>query len=177
MFLDMKSSTTIAEQLGHVRYFEMLKEYYVDLSDPIIEFGGEIYQYVGDEVIVTWKAKDGFAHNALHCFFAMQEALKNQSEKYQSAYGLVPTFKAGIHYGNVTTGEIGVIKREITFSGDVLNTTARIQGLCNTYEVDLLISGKLAKALVSDNDFKAIALGEAELRGRNEKMDLFTVER
>jgi adenylate cyclase len=41
MFLDMKSSTTIAEQLGHVRYFKMLKEYYVDLTDSIIQYGGK----------------------------------------------------------------------------------------------------------------------------------------
>ena len=34
MFLDMKSSTTIAENLGHVKYFEMLREYYSDLSEP-----------------------------------------------------------------------------------------------------------------------------------------------
>jgi hypothetical protein len=32
MLLDMKSSTTIAKSLGHVRYFEMLKEYYSDVD-------------------------------------------------------------------------------------------------------------------------------------------------
>ncbi|MEL6970599.1 MAG: adenylate/guanylate cyclase domain-containing protein [Bacteroidota bacterium] len=177
MFLDMKSSTTIAERLGHVRYFEMLKEYYIDLSDPIIDYGGEIYQYVGDEVIVTWKVKPGFANNALHCFFAMKVALQQQVEKYQSTYGVVPSFKAGIHFGRVTTGEIGVIKKEITFSGDVLNTTARIQGLCNAYQVDLLISEKLANALEPNGTLEAKSMGEAELRGRNEKVGLYTVER
>jgi adenylate cyclase len=175
MFLDMKSSTTFAEQLGHVRYFKMLKEYYVDLSDPIIQYGGEIYQYVGDEVIVTWKLKKDFANNSLNCFFAMKEALNSQAKKYQSEYGVIPTFKAGIHFGKVTTGEIGVIKKEITFSGDVLNTTARIQGLCNTYKVDLLISEKLGNAMEFNEAFKSKALGEAELRGRNERINLFTI--
>lgn len=175
MFLDMKSSTTIAEKLGHVRYFKMLKEYYVDLSDPIIQYGGEIYQYVGDEVVVTWKLKKNFASNSLNCFFAMKESLHKQAEKYQSTFGVIPTFKAGIHFGKVTTGEIGVIKKEITFSGDVLNTTARIQGLCNTYKVDLLISEQLVNALESKAKYKPIALGETELRGRNEKINLFTV--
>ena len=111
MFLDMKSSTTTAEELGHVRYFKMLKEYFVDLSDPIIQYGGEIYQYVGDEVIVTWKLKKGFANNSLNCFFAMKEVLNSQAKKYQSEYGVIPTFKAGIHFGKVTSGEIGVIKK------------------------------------------------------------------
>ena len=59
MFLDMKSSTTIAESLGHIRYFEMLQEYYSDLSDSIVKYSGEIYQYVGDEIVVSWTLKKG----------------------------------------------------------------------------------------------------------------------
>ena len=59
----------------------------------------------------------------------------------------MPEFKAGFHFGKVTTGEIGVIKKDIIFTIDVLNTTARIQGLCNTYKVDILISGDLIKEL------------------------------
>lgn len=177
MFLDMKSSTTIAEQLGHVHYFKMLKEYYTDLSNPIIKFGGEIYKYVGDEVIVTWKLKNGFRnHNCLNCFFAMKAALSSQAQKYQANYDVVPTFKAGIHFGEVTTAEIGVIKKEITFSGDVLNTTARIQGLCNTYQTDLLVSENLVQAMQLDKTWKAIPLGEAELRGRHEKINLYTIK-
>lgn len=178
MFLDMKSSTTIAEQLGHVEYFRMLREYYADLSDPIIEHGGEIYQYVGDEVIVTWKHEEqALNNNCLNCFFAMKKALKSQSKKYESNFGVIPTFKAGIHLGKVTSGEIGVIKREITFSGDVLNTTARIQGLCNQYQVDLLTSDELINTLNLEKGFEKNSLGEVELRGRNEKITLFTIEK
>ena len=160
MFLDMKSSTTIAEKLGHVKYFKMLKEYYSDLSDPIIQNGGEIYRYVGDEVIITWKYKKGLINNnCVNCFFAMKESLSKYAKKYDSEFGVVPTFKAGIHLGKVTTGEIGVIKKEITFSGDVLNTTARIQGLCNNYNVDLLVSDKLTATLNLGKIFLLHALG------------------
>jgi len=176
MFLDMKSSTTIAEKLGHVKYFEMLNQYYADLSDSVIQYSGEIYQYVGDEMIVSWKPKRGLTNNnCLKCFFAMKEALKKQSEKYKTKFGLNPTFKAGLHFGKVTTGEIGVIKKEIIFTGDVLNTTARIQGLCNTHKVDILISGDLKKRMDLDSEFQIEVLGESELRGRDEKVELFTV--
>lgn len=178
MFLDMKDSTTIAEELGHVKYFQMLSEYYADLTQPIIEFGGEIYQYVGDEVVVTWKQQKGIKNNnCLRCFFAMKAALNEQSDKYQSAYGLSPTFKAALHLGSVTTGEIGVIKKDIIFSGDVLNTTARIQSLCNQYAVDLLTSGQMLGALQLGPVFKSQAMGEATLKGRNEKVHLFTIEK
>lgn len=178
MFLDMKSSTRIAEILGHVKYFEMLKAYYSDLSDPIIQYSGEIYQYVGDEIVVSWNLKNGLGnHNCIQCFFAMKAAISKQTGKYQEKFGLLPTFKAGFHLGKVTTGEIGVIKKEIIFTGDVLNTTARIQGLCNTYEVDILISDKLIEKLDLHSEFQIKSLGENELRGRDEKVELFTISR
>ena len=84
MFLDMKSSTTIAESLGHVKYFEMLKEYYSDLSDPIIKYSGEIYQYVGDEIVVSWKLKNGLQNNnCIQCFFAMKAGNSKTSQEIQ----------------------------------------------------------------------------------------------
>lgn len=178
MFLDMKGSTAIAEKLGHMKYFKMLREYYTDLTDPIIEFGGEISQYVGDEVIVTWKHKKGEKNNkCLHCFFAMKAALNNQTNKYKLEFGLVPTFKAGIHLGSVTTGEIGVIKKEIIYSGDVLNTTARIQGLCNKYAVDILASENLIREMDHGDEFQFSSIEVVEIRGRNEKIHLFTIEK
>ena len=150
MFLDMKSSTSIAENIGHVLYFEMLKEYFSDLSNSIITFSGEIYQYVGDEIVVSWTLKNGLQNNnCIHCFFAMKTEIKNHTAKYNEKFGLLPEFKAGFHVGKVTTGEIGVIKKDIIFTGDVLNTTARIQGLCNEYEVDILVSSQLTKKLHS----------------------------
>ncbi len=175
MFLDMKDSTTIADQMGHSKYFGMLKEYYSDLTDPIIASGGEIYQYVGDEVVVTWKqGKNTSDNRCINCFFDMKSALHRQASKYQSQYGLVPTFKAGIHVGRVTTGEIGVIKKEIVFSGDVLNTAARIQSLCNKYSTDLLVSEQLID-IVNGNDYDTESIGEVGLKGRNEKVNLFTI--
>ncbi len=177
MFLDMKSSTTIAESLGHVKYFEMLREYYFDLSDPIVKYSGEIYQYVGDEIIVSWRLKSVLENNnCIQCFFAMKEAIRKEATKYKEKFGLLPEFKAGFHLGKVTTGEIGVIKKDIIFTGDVLNTTARIQGLCNTYKVDILISGDLIKELDIHSQFKIRTLGENELRGRDEKIELFTIK-
>ena len=176
MFLDMKSSTQIAENLGHIKYFEMLKEYFSDLSGPVIDYDGEIYQYAGDEMIVSWELKNGLKKNScIRCFFAMKESLNGQAEKYKEKFGLLPKFKAGFHYGKVTTGEIGILKKEIIFTGDVLNTTARIQGLCNQLNVDILISNDLLKKLELYPLFQIKSLGENKLRGKGEKVELFSV--
>jgi adenylate cyclase len=176
MFLDMTSSTTIAESLGHLKYFELLREYYSDLTDSIVDYAGEIYQYVGDEIVVSWKLENTLPNNnCLHCFFALKAALKKQSIKYQDRFNVVPAFKAGFHVGKVTTGEIGVIKKEIIFTGDVLNTTSRIQALCHQYHSEILISGMLIKRLRPEPDFRLLSMGEVVLRGRDGKVELFTI--
>lgn len=176
MFLDMKSSTTVAERLGHVAYFSMLKEYYADLSASIIKHSGSVYQYVGDEIVVSWRLDKGISDsNCILCFFAMKAAIQKQAQKYQKRFGMIPAFKAGFHVGKVTTGEIGVLKKNIVFTGDVLNTAARIQALCNVNNVDILVSGVLVNRLAFNGEFSVKAIGETELRGRDEKVDLFTI--
>lgn len=177
MFLDMKASTTIAENIGHVKYFEMLREYFADLTKPITNYSGEIYQYVGDEIVVSWKLSDGLRNNnCIQCYFAMEKEIKLNRKKYIEKFGLLPEFKAGLHVGKVTTGEIGVIKKEIIFTGDVLNTTSRIQGLCNSYRVNLLLSDQLVKKLKPEPLLEFKELGKSDLRGREERIDLFTVQ-
>ncbi len=176
MFLDMKSSTTIAEKLGHIKYFELLKEYYSCLSDTIVSHYGEVYQYIGDEIVISWQFDKGIMNNNfLYCFFGMQAALQNRSALFKSNFGIIPSFKAGLHYGMVTTGEIGALKKEIIFTGDVLNTTARIQGLCNNYKTDCILSEKLYQAMSDPTQFIFKPLGEVELKGRVNAISLLSV--
>jgi class 3 adenylate cyclase len=176
MFLDMKSSTQIAEKLGHVVYFQMLQQYFSDLSGAVIDYSGEIYQYAGDEMILSWKLEKGIKNNTcIECFFAMKESLLNKSAGYNEKYGMAPEFKAGLHCGKVTTGEIGVLKKEIIFTGDVLNATARIEGLCNSYQVDILLSGLLVEKLDLMKKYELKSMGKNTLRGKEVQFDLFTV--
>ncbi|NJB86480.1 adenylate cyclase [Lewinella marina] len=176
LFLDMRSSTTIAEQLGHRRYFDLLKAYYEDLSDAVVRHEGEVYLYVGDEMIVSWKLREGLeAQNCLRCFFSMETDLRARGDWYVKEFGVKPSFKAGLHCGTVTTGEVGVLKRHVMFTGDVLNATARIQALCNTFNVELLVSAPLLEALGPIPDFTTRSVGRQELRGRKEPLEVFAV--
>ncbi|WP_162390615.1 adenylate/guanylate cyclase domain-containing protein [Spirosoma endbachense] len=176
MFLDMKASTTIAENLGHVKYFDLLKDYFFDLSVAVIDYGGTIYQYAGDEMIVCWTLNEGLKNNnSIECFFAMKRALERQAETYSSKFGILPGFKAGLHFGLVTAGEIGSLKKEIIFTGDVLNTAARIQGLCNQFEAELLVSEDLAKRLQLPATYTLKSVGQNLLKGRRKPMELFAI--
>lgn len=176
MFLDMKSSTTIAESLGHKKYFELLQDYYADMTKAIIETSGEVYQYVGDEIVVTWTEKSGlYKNNCIHCFRKIYEAIDKKKEKYMKQFGLVPEFKAGYHIGDVTTGEIGIIKKELIYTGDILNTSARIQAECNTYNSKVLISEELAKKLKEEDGFSCIKIDNLLLRGKKHSIQLYKV--
>ncbi|MCH8330619.1 MAG: adenylate/guanylate cyclase domain-containing protein [Bacteroidetes bacterium] len=176
MFVDLKSSTTIAEKLGNKKYYELLRDYFADVTDPIIYNKGQIYQYAGDEVIISWHMKEGIENdNCLKCYFDMKAEIDSKEDKYLERYGLVPEFKAGLHYGIVTAGEIGIIKRDITFSGDVLNTTSRIQTQCNEHQVQILSSKELLGRLKMKG-FKQKDLGSIALKGREEQVELSTIE-
>jgi adenylate cyclase len=177
MFLDLKGSTSIAEKLGEVQYFNFLKDLFSDATPGILNSKGEIYQYVGDEIVVSWKREAGTKDaNCLNCFFDIQQAILDKSAYYQDAYGTIPQFKAGLHYGFVMVGEIGVVKRDIAYSGDVLNTAARIQSKCNEFGVKILVSANLIESLGSLPDsFKSTAIGKIDLRGKQEAMLLYTL--
>jgi len=177
MFLDLKSSTTIAEKTGSNKFFRLLKEIFNDITEPIINSRGEIYQYVGDEVVVTWPVKTGLSeNNCLLCFYWIQQALEKRKQYYLNEYGVLPFFKAGMHVGEATVGEIGIIKKDIVFSGDVLNTTSRIQGECNKHNVSIIMSSALLQRMPMNGEYKKIPLGEIQLRGKEEKLSLSTIE-
>jgi len=177
IIIDLKSSTTIAEKMNSEKYFGLLKELYNDITEPILNSHGEIYQYIGDEVVVTWTVEKGLAdNNSLQCFFRITQVLQNRKGYYNSEYDLLPTFKAGLHIGEATVGEIGVIKKDIVFSGDVLNTTSRIQGECNNYDVNILLSSDLVERIHPNAEFQQIALGNILLKGKKENISLYTVK-
>lgn len=176
MFLDLRSSTTIAERLGEEKYFNFIKDVFRDSTPSILDSKGEIYQYVGDEIVVSWKMENGQKNaNCLRCFFDVQQELIRNYAYYQKKYGVKPEFKAGLHYGFVMAGEVGVVKRDIAFSGDVLNTTARIQSKCNELKVNVLFSKYLLdKLALPPHVFEPRRMGDMLLRGKNQTVVLYT---
>jgi len=171
MFLDINSSTTIAEQLGNETYHALLKDFFADITNPILENKGNIYQYVGDEVVIAWNYKDGLERaQCLRCFFDIKLTISRMHKKYENRYGLVPSFKAGIHSGDVIAGEVGIVKRDITYSGDVLNTASRILGKCNEFNEEIIISADLLSMMNIAKDYGSKILGSIQLKGKQQKV-------
>ncbi len=178
MFLDLKSSTTIAEKLGHNRYYSFLNDFFHEITEPALSTHAEIYQYVGDEVVFTWKTNEGLADdNGVKIFFKIQDRVRKHRTHYRDKYGFAPEFKAGLHFGDVISAQIGDIKREIVYNGDVLNTSARIQEQCNVVQRELLISGNLLHRLDLGGEYQAVKVDTVTLRGKNNPLELFSLMR
>ncbi|MBF9140604.1 adenylate/guanylate cyclase domain-containing protein [Hymenobacter properus] len=177
LFVDVKGSTTLAEQLGNERYSQFIRDFFFDMGAPIVAHRGEIYQYVGDEVVVTWEWKTGIGRaRCVGCFFAMQQAIDLRRTYYLRTYGTVPVFKAGLHGGPVMATQVGAVKTELVFHGDVLNTTARIEAQCNALHSRLLLSASLYDALPHPPEFRFEAKGEFPLRGKAGTVALYSAE-
>lgn len=178
LFLDLVGSTSLAEAMGEVRVQELLTRFFFDIDEPIVAHGGEVHAYVGDEVIVTWPADTGQpSRRYLDCVFAIEDRLAKRTDHYRKEFGVVPTFRAGMHAGPVVIGECGDSRRQIAYFGDTVNVTARLQAHCKEAGRPLLISGELLRLLPSDPDFAIEPLGSTQLRGRAASIDIFAVAR
>jgi len=176
LFLDLEQSTTLAERLGSARYFELLRRFVDDLTDPIVASRGEIYQYAGDEVVVTWPLAEGVrAANCVRCFFWSQDAIARAGARYTRDFGVVPRFRAGLHGGTVTAGELGDLRRQIVFVGDILNTAARLEEYAKRTGLELVVSGSLLERLELPPGIEARRCGELELRGKEARVAAYSL--
>ncbi|NNG26118.1 MAG: adenylate/guanylate cyclase domain-containing protein [Ignavibacteriaceae bacterium] len=177
MFMDLKSSTTYAEILGHIKYSELIQDCFFDLTDVVANNEANIYQYVGDEVVLSWDFEKGHKkNNFINTYFEYMKAIAKRSKYYEKKYGVVPEFKAGISSGYATVAEVGELKKELAYHGDVLNTASRIQGVCNKYNKSLLISEELENNLNLDFGYKKVLIGSIELKGKLQPVNIYSIE-
>ena len=180
MFIDMKHSTEIAEELGHVKYSNFIRDYYRLLSNCCEENHGEIYQIAGDGVFLTWKISDCRKQaRPIDCFYDFAECLERTAYKFKKRYGVVPEFKAAAHCGKVISTEVGNFGSEMAYHGDVLNTTSRIQTLCSKLGQDFLISEDLyiRLPLPLPHGFLSVKAGFFELRGKKNGILIFSLHK
>jgi adenylate cyclase len=176
MFLDLRSSTTYAEQLGNLRYSSLIQDCFSDLTETLKQQRAEVYQYVGDEVVLTWPVEEGLDDlNCLEAYFHFMGTLGGRADYYRARYGFVPVFKAGVNLGVVTVAEVGIVKREIAYLSDVLNTAARIQAMCNELGAPLLVSENVVARVSPDSPFLVQLMGDIVLRGKEQSVKVYSV--
>ncbi|MEM9831126.1 MAG: adenylate/guanylate cyclase domain-containing protein [Bacteroidota bacterium] len=176
MFIDLDHSTALAEQLGHVKYSRFLKKCFDDLSEILPRYEADVYQYVGDEVVLTWLTstiKPPIDLPAL--YFDFQKKLQAEADIYREKFGVVPSFKAALHSGLVSITQVGNRRKALAYHGDVLNTTSRVLALASKLRKKFLITSLLLETVEQKPGYEVHFVDTLLLRGKQEQTEVYEV--
>ena len=174
LFVDIVGSTALAERIGPAAVHHFLDRVFRLASDPIGEHAGEIYQYVGDEMVVTWTAAEGReGARPIACLFAIRAALDEAAPAFEREFGVAPGIRAALHAGPVISGEVGGSKRDIVFHGDVMNTASRLEQATRNLDRRFLVSGDALSRLAGAERYALEPLGPQALRGRAAAVEVY----
>ena len=164
LFLDINGSTALGERLGALSMRALVQKFLVDVSQPITDYGGEIYLYKGDGLIAVWSWATAIKGDAiLKTVDSIFDAIERQQRAYERLFGVVPTFRIGIHGGDVVVSEQGDTKRSIGIYGDAINIAARMEDAAAAHGVRCILSEAVAEALADHT--RIYEIGEEAVRG------------
>ena len=176
MFIEIQKVKTIIEKIGRVRFFRYLNDIIFDITETVLFHKGEFYEYVENEILLIWNVKRGTENaNCIRTFFEVQDIIGAKKITYFEKYGFIPEFHASLHFGPMIRGEIGDVKSEIKYHGDVMNTAARILGETNG-ENNILISSDLIEQIELPILYRKERLGKFDLKGKHQDIELFTLK-
>jgi len=128
LFADIRSFTTISEQLAPEAIVKMLNTYLSVMADAVVRHNGIVNKFAGDSIMAVWNAPQSQPEHALLAVKAAWEAQQKVAELKQSDSQLFPVqFGIGINTGIALAGNVGSAGRsEYTVIGDSVNTSSRI---------------------------------------------------
>ncbi len=178
LFTDIRGFTAMSEKMEPTAVIGFLNAYFEHMVGCVIENGGVLDKFIGDAIMALFgvpiaRSPEEDARAAVRCAVEMRLALATLNTE-RGARGEPPLeMGIGIHTGDLVVGNIGTKDRtEYTVIGDAVNLASRLEGMTKTLGQPVLISEATA-ALLGDMDLTE--LGAFEVRGRQEKVTLFTV--
>ena len=175
MFLDIRNFTGFAEKRSPeevVQYLESLFEFMIEIVN---RHHGIINKFLGDGFMAVFGAPLSDGRDCANALDAAQEILTRVREEVEAGTILPTTVGIGLHAGEAVTGSIGsALRREYTVIGDVVNLAARIEKLNKQFDSQLLISEIVWQA-VSRDQSEVVPMGEVEVRGREQAIQVYQV--
>ncbi|MFQ6599783.1 adenylate/guanylate cyclase domain-containing protein [Flavobacterium sp. C3NV] len=176
MFMDLKDSTLLVEKMGSKKFSSFIQDCFKDISAIALDLGSEIYQFVGDEAVLSWQIKTNKCFsNALQMHFSLMKLLEKKRQYYIDKHRKFPEFRSSIHSGIVSAALVGVYKKEMAYHGGVLNLCSRLQKVCRDHDADLVISENFHNHLIVDYPFIFLPITDIELKGISEKQLVYKV--
>jgi len=151
LFSDIRSFTTISEELGATGTVALLNEYFTVMVDCIQSRGGMLDKFIGDAIMAAFGvpvAHEDDPDRAVRAAIAMIRALFEWNDA-RVADGL-PAVDMGIGLNTdvVVAGNIGSPKRmDFTVIGDGVNLASRLESACKTYRARILVSDRTLSRL------------------------------
>jgi len=172
-YCDLRGFTELSERLGRDEVLACLNDYFDCMGAPIERHQGEILKFIGDAMLALFRLDDEPA-----CGRAMQAALEARRAMLElndrrRAQGLPALgFGLALHTGEVMYGNIGTASRlDFTVIGPAVNLTSRIERLCRTLGLDLLVSDTFAEHCLCPMR----SLGAHHLPGVARPVEVFTL--
>lgn len=184
MFADIRGFTTICEAMKDdpVGLTQLVNDILSPLSDIVIAKGGTIDKYMGDCIMAFWNAPlrdDDHALHAIAAGEAMLEAMPgiNAMVAARLPQGVAGAVRIGIgiNSGECVVGNMGSASRfDYSVLGDPVNIASRLESLCKTYDVPLVVGAATARAVGEARAFRQI--DTIAVRGRAEAQPIYTLE-
>jgi class 3 adenylate cyclase len=180
LFSDIRSFSTISEQMSPQEVVTLLNEYLSEMTDAIRPWEGYINNFIGDAIVAIFGApidQPDKEWRAVAAALAMRERLDELNQR-RVARGEAPIDNGvGISTGEAVAGQIGSLERLMyTVIGDSVNIAARLESMTKDYpEHPILINGQTAEALKGREGLKLKSLGPLTVKGRAEPVDVYAV--
>jgi len=172
LFLGINNSTGLAERLGAIQTKSLVGKFLFDISKPITDHGGEIYLYKGDGLIALWDWREAARNNRiLRAIDAIFLTIDREQANFLQQFGVVPSFRIGVHGGEVVVSEQGDTKRAIGVYGSTINIAARMEEAAKAHGVACVVSGDVAEALCEPR--RLAPIGHEKVRGISAEIPIF----
>ena len=183
LFTDIEGFTALSEQMPAPVAADFLNAHFALVADCVEATGGTIDKFIGDSVMAFWGAPETYADaadRACEAALAIERRIIARNRESSKTGDPIVRLRIGIHRGDVIVGNIGSPGRvNYTLVGDPANVANRLSEAGRTrsdgvHEVMILLSGQVRASLLGA--FALKSLGRQPLRGRREKVEVFSLE-
>ncbi|NEO99009.1 MAG: response regulator [Symploca sp. SIO2E9] len=173
LFADIRSFTTLSEQMSPKENFDFLNAYLSRVSPVIRNHHGFIDKYIGDAIMALFPQE---ADDALQAGINMQKQV-SLFNSYRQDRGKEPiAIGIGMHTGSLILGTVGESQRmENTVIADAVNLASRLEGLTKVYGADILISEQTLSLLDNQQKYRCRFLGRVKVKGKSQAVGVFEV--
>lgn len=177
LFSDIRSFTTISEELGPQETVQMLNDYFGVMVDIISGHQGVLDKFIGDAIMAVFGAPYPSPDDPENAVCAAVEMLRALDQLNLSrARDQKPELEIGVglNTGEVLSGNIGSQKRmDYTVIGDGVNLAARLESATKRFGAQILISEFTASGLKSRHPLREVDL--LRVKGKLEPVRVYEV--